>query len=218
MTRVVRVNPRDPELPVLKDGAAVLIRGGLVAFPTETFYGLGANALDAKALERVFSVKGRPPDKPLLVLVDSVRMVETLVTTIPPAALVLMARFWPGPVTLVLRAIDGLPAPLTAATGTIGVRLPAHPVAFGLVRAAGVPVTAPSANPSGEDPPTTAADVERTLGSKIDLILEGGATTGGLPSTIVDVTVSPPALVRAGAVPWLRVLEFLEHVERDRST
>ncbi|MBI3030390.1 MAG: threonylcarbamoyl-AMP synthase [Candidatus Rokubacteria bacterium] len=199
-TRLLRVDPRDPDPAGLKDAAGILVRGGLVAFPTETFYGLGANALDRKAFGRVYAVKGRPEGKPLLVLVDSVRMVETLVEDLSPTALALMTRYWPGPLTLVLKAIRGLPAHLTTETGTIGVRLPAHPVAFGLVRAAGVPVTAPSANPSGAQPPTTATQVLQAFDGKIDLVIDGGATKGGLPSTILDVTASPPRILRKGAL------------------
>ncbi len=199
-TRLLRVDPRDPPLAVLKEAAGILLKGGLVAFPTETFYGLGANALDSKAFGRVYSIKGRPEGKPLLVLVDSVRMVETLVEAIPATVLVLMTRYWPGPLTLVLKAVPGLPPHLTAGTGTIGVRLPNHPVPFGLVRAAGVPVTAPSANPSGEEPPTTAAAVLEAFDGKIELVVDGGPTKGGLPSTILDVTVAPPRILRKGAL------------------
>jgi len=155
-TRLLQVDPRDPPLAVLKEAAGVLLKGGLVAFPTETFYGLGANALDAAAVKRIFEVKGRPESKPLVVLVDSVRMAESLVKEIPPAALALMARYWPGPLTLIFRSASCLPEELTAATGTIGIRISGHPVAFELVRAAGVPITAPSANPSGEEPPIRA--------------------------------------------------------------
>ncbi len=185
---------------MLKEAATVLLTGGLVAFPTETFYGLGANALDPAAVRRVFLAKGRPEPKPVLVLVDSVEMAESLVKEIPPRARDLMAKYWPGPLTLVFKATGSVPEELTAGTGTIGIRLSRHPVAFELVHAAGVPVTAPSANLSGAEPPTTAADVNRTLSGKIELILDGGATTGGLPSTILDVTVTPPRVLRHGAL------------------
>ena len=184
----------------MKEAAGVLLKGGLVAFPTETFYGLGANALDPLAVRRIFDVKGRSESKPLLVLVDSVRMAESLVAEIPGAALPLMARYWPGPLTLIFRAAARLPEEVTAATGTIGIRMSGHPVAFELVRAAGVPITAPSANLSGEEPPITAADVDRALRDKIDLLLDGGPTTGGLPSTILDVTVTPAKVIRRGAL------------------
>ena len=181
-----------------------------MAFPTETFYGLGASALDRRAVARVFEVKGRPESKPLLVLVDSIEMAEALALDVPALARELMAAYWPGPLTLVFRAVKDLPAELTAGTGTIGVRMPAHTVALGLVRAARCPVTAPSANPSGAEPPTTAAGVRRFFEGRIDLILDGGPTPGGRPSTILDVSVSPPRLVRAGALDVSAVIRSAE--------
>ncbi len=173
-----------------------------MGLPTETFYGLGAHALDREALSRAYATKGRPGSKPLLVLVDSVEMAESLVKEVSPAARDLMARYWPGPLTLVFVAIAGLPQELTAGTGTVGIRLPSHPTALGLVRAAGFPITAPSANLSGAEPPTTAEEVRRTFEGTIELILDGGPTKGGLPSTIVDVTVTPPKVIRRGAVEF----------------
>jgi len=199
-TRVVAVDPSAPEPVAFQEAAGCLLRGGLVAFPTETFYGLGANALDREALARVFKVKGRSESKPLLVLVDSLKMAESLALEVSGLARQLMAVWWPGPLTLVVRATPELPSELTAGTGTVGMRIPDHPVALGLVRAARFPVTAPSANPSGEEPPTTAEGVWRFFEGKIDLILDGGAVPGGRPSTIVDVSVSPPRLLRAGAL------------------
>ncbi len=199
MTRVLAVDPAVPA-EAAAIAAAVLRRGGLVAFPTETFYGLGAAALQAAAVRRVFAVKRRPDVKPVLVLVDSVAMVEALALDIPPGARALMAAHWPGALTLVLRARPHVPSEVTAATGTVGVRLPAHPVARALVTALGEPITAPSANLSGLAPPTTAAEVLTQLGDGVELVLDGGATAGGEPSTVLDVTVDPPRLVRAGAV------------------
>jgi L-threonylcarbamoyladenylate synthase len=184
----------------LAPAAAILRGGGLVAFPTESFYGLGANALDPQAVERVFTVKGRPHSKPLLVVVDSMEMAERLAADVPPGARALMARHWPGPLTVVLRAAADVPSRLTAGTGTLGVRMPAHPVALALVRAARLPVTAPSANPSGAEPPTTAMDVKRYFDGAVDLILDGGATAGGAGSTIADCTVWPPRVLRQGPV------------------
>ncbi|MBI4591150.1 MAG: threonylcarbamoyl-AMP synthase [Candidatus Rokubacteria bacterium] len=199
-TRVVVVDPEDPQRAVLNQAADVLLKSGLVAFPTETFYGLGANALDPEAVRRIYAVKGRPESKPILVLVASVEMAESLVKKVSATARDLMARYWPGPLTLVFKASPDLPVEVTAGTGTVGIRVPGHPVAFGLVRAAGCPVTAPSANVSGEEAPTTAEEVQRRLEGKIELILDGGATRGGLPSTILDVTVTPPRLLRRGAI------------------
>lgn len=199
-TEVLNVDPRDPDAEVLARAAGVLRRGGLVAFPTETFYGLGAAALDPSAVERVFAVKGRPESKPLPVLVDSPAMVTMVATDVPDRAHDLMRRHWPGALTLVLRARDGVPEAVTAGSGTVGVRVSAHPVARALPRALGGPVTAPSANPSGAEPPTTAAQVAEYFAGRIDLILDGGATPGGLPSTVLDVTVDPPRVIREGAV------------------
>lgn len=199
-TRVVRVDAAAPDLGVLRQAAHVLRAGGLVAFPTETFYGLGAAGLDAAAARRVFAVKGRPTSMPLLLLVDSRAMVAAVAQTIPPSAVALMERHWPGPLSLVLRARDAVPIEITAGTGTVGVRVSAHPVARALVRAVGEPITAPSANPTGGAPPMTAADVLRHLDGRIDLVLDAGSTPGGAPSTVLDVTVDPPRVLRQGAV------------------
>jgi L-threonylcarbamoyladenylate synthase len=200
VTRVLGIDPHCPDPGVLAGAAEALRRGELVAFPTETFYGLGAAALDAGAVRRVFEVKGRPESRPLLVLVDSEAMVEAVAAEVPAAARALMARHWPGPLTLVLRARPSVPAEVHAGTGTVGVRLSPHPVATGLVRALGGPVTAPSANLTGEPPPSDAAAVRRVFEGKIALILDAGPTPGGLPSTVLDVTVDPPRVIRAGAV------------------
>ena len=199
VTAVLTVDALNPEMDALARAAAVLRAGGLVAFPTETFYGLGAAADDPAAVRRVFSVKGRDEGKPLLVLVDSIAMAET-VAEVTPSARALMARHWPGALTLVLRARPGVPEAVMAGTGTIGVRLSPHPVAHGLVRALGSPVTAPSANLADAEPPTTAADVMAVLDGAIDLVLDGGLTAGGPPSTVADVTSGAPRVLRQGAV------------------
>jgi L-threonylcarbamoyladenylate synthase len=196
----VVVDPRAPAADPVADAARCLRGGGLVAFPTETFYGLGADALDARAVEGVFRAKGRPADKPLLVLVDSIAMAEAVAAEISPRARRLMARYWPGPLTLILPARPALPPALTASTGTIGLRIPGHAVAAALVRAAGRPVTAPSANPHGAASPRTAEEVLAGLGERVDLVLDGGPTAGGPASTLLDLTGSRPRLVRSGAV------------------
>jgi L-threonylcarbamoyladenylate synthase len=198
-TEVLGVDPVAPAPAALGRAAEVLRAGGLVAFPTETFYGLGAAALDAAAVRSVFLVKGRAESKPVLVLVDSPEMVSRL-AEVSERACGLMARHWPGALTLVLSARPGLPAELTAGTGTVGVRLSPHPVARGLVRALGGPVTAPSANLAGAAPPTTAAEVLRAFDGVIALVLDGGPTPGGQPSTVLDVSVEPPRVIRQGPV------------------
>ena len=194
------VDASHPVASALETAARLLRARGLVAFPTETFYGLGANALDEAAVARVFHAKGRPADKPLLVLVDSLEMVARVARDVPALARQLMARYWPGALTLVLRAHAGLPDALTAGTGTIGVRLPGHPVARALVGALGGPVTAPSANPHGQASPRTADEVIAGLAERVDLVLDGGATPGGPASTLLDLTRTPPVVLRAGAV------------------
>ncbi|MEK7879807.1 MAG: L-threonylcarbamoyladenylate synthase [candidate division NC10 bacterium] len=199
-TRICPVDASHPEPSVLQEAASSLRQGKLVGFPTETFYGLGANAMDREAVARVFRVKGRAESKPLLILVDSVRMAESLALELSDIARTLMATYWPGPLTLVFRASAELPPALGAGAGTVGMRMPGHPVALALVRAAGFPVTAPSANPSGEEPPTTAEAVRRFFDGKIELILDGGPTAGGRPSTVLDLSVSPPRLIRHGVV------------------
>lgn len=199
-TVVTRVDPEHPEPRALAHAAAVLREGGLVAFPTETFYGLGASATDRHAVRRVFDVKGRDASKPLLVLVDSIAMAESLAAEVTPDARELMARHWPGPLTLVLRARAGLPPELTAGTETIGVRLSPHPIARGLVRALGGPVTAPSANLEGGAPAATAAEVLRVFDGMVDLVVDGGATAGGPASSVVDVTGAVLRVLRRGAV------------------
>ena len=199
-TQVVRVDAAAPDLGVIRQAAQLLRAGALVAFPTETFYALGAAGLDAAAARRVFAAKGRPSSMPLLLLVDSRAMAASVAATIPAHALELMDRHWPGALSLVLPAGRGVPVEVTAGTGTVGVRVSAHPVARALVRALGEPVTAPSANPTGGAPPVTAAEVLAHLDGVIDLILDAGPTPGGAPSTVLDVTVDPPRLLRQGAV------------------
>ena len=197
---VVRVDPVAPDERLIRKATDVLRRGGLVAFPTETFYGLGAAALDRAAVRRVFEAKGRPASMPLLVVLDVASSLSQIVDDVPAQARALIERYWPGPLTLVFRAASSVPTEVTAGTGTVGVRVPNHAVPRALVAQLGVPVTAPSANPTGAAPPATADAVLAGLGDAVDLVLDGGPTPGGAPSTVVDVTVDPPRVVRQGAV------------------
>jgi L-threonylcarbamoyladenylate synthase len=194
------VDSSRPDPAALETAARVLRAAGLVALPTETFYGLGAQAFDPAAVARIFQLKGRPAEKPLLVLVDSLAMVERVAREISARAGRLAARYWPGPLTLVLPAHPSVPAGLTAGTGTIGVRLSGHPVARALVTALGAPVTAPSANLHGGASPRTADEVIAALGTGLDLVLDAGATPGGPASTVLDLTGAVPAVLRRGAV------------------
>lgn len=174
-------------------------RGGLVAFPTETVYGLGANALDANAVKKIFEAKGRPPDNPLIVHVSSVEEAKALVLEWPDLADRLADKFWPGPLTLVMKKRD-LPNEVTAGLPTVAVRFPAHPIALTLIRLSGMPIAAPSANLSGRPSPTTAEHVIQDLWGRIDYILDGGSTPFGVESTILDITKRPCVLLRPGPI------------------
>jgi len=184
----------------LARAAALICQGGLVAFPTETVYGLGANALNAQAVARIYEVKGRPAASPLIVHVDSVEMARTLTTKWPHHASTLASRYWPGPLTLVLPKSAAVPDIVTAGLQTVGIRVPAHPLALELIRLAGTPIAAPSANTFTRLSPTTADHVRESLGDRVDLILDGGATTVGIESTVLSLAVEPPLLLRPGMV------------------
>jgi L-threonylcarbamoyladenylate synthase len=194
--------------------AAELIRAGkLVAFPTETVYGLGANALDAAAVARIFRAKGRPSTSPLIVHVDSLEMARDLVLGWPATAETLARRFWPGPLTLVLPKSPVVPDIVTAGLATVGIRMPAHPVALDLIRAAGTPIAAPSANPFTRLSPTTAEHVRESLGGVVDLVLDGGPTQVGIESTVLSLAVSPPQLLRPGMVSQAEIEALIGLVE-----
>jgi L-threonylcarbamoyladenylate synthase len=195
----VPVRPVDPES--LKEAGRLLKSGQLVVFPTETVYGLGANALDPAAVQRVFDAKGRPADNPLIVHVASVEAAKKLVASWPPLADRLARAFWPGPLTLVLPRAPQVPDLVTAGLGSVAVRVPAHPVAQAVLRAAGVPVAAPSANTSGRPSPTTAQHAESDLGDKVPLYLDGGPASVGVESTVVSLLGAEPVLLRPGAIP-----------------
>ena len=201
MANVVAIDSTNPN-PVLLERAGRLIREGrLVAFPTETVYGLGGNALDAAAVGRVFDAKGRAADDPLIVHLATVDQIGEIARDVPPAARALGDRFWPGPLTLVLPKRPSVPDRVTAGLPTVAVRVPHHPVALGLLRAAGVPIAAPSANLFTRTSPTTAKHVAEDLGDRVDLILDGGPTPHGIESTVVQVAADRARLLRPGAAP-----------------
>ncbi|MGH9582899.1 MAG: L-threonylcarbamoyladenylate synthase [Bryobacteraceae bacterium] len=181
--------------------AAELIRAGrLVAFPTETVYGLGANALDPEAVARVYEAKGRPSSSPLIVHVSSAEMARTMAADWPALAETLAARFWPGPLTMILRKAEIVPDIVTAGLDSVGIRVPSHPIALELIRRAGVPIAAPSANRFTEISPTTAEHVRASLGGRVDLILDGGPAQVGIESTVVSLVRNPPEILRPGMI------------------
>ena len=179
---------------------SVLNSGGVIAFPTDTFYGLGADPFNSDALSKIFRIKQRPADKPLLVLIHSLDQLADLTQEATDNARTLVENFWPGPLTLIFKAAPGLPDALTAGTGTIGIRLPDHPFTHRLLETLDRPLTAPSANISNAEELNTAQQVENTLGEKLDLIVDGGPAPGGKPSTVLDTTTEPPTLLREGAL------------------
>jgi L-threonylcarbamoyladenylate synthase len=194
---------------VLEEAARCLQDGGLVAFPTDTLYGLAAVASQERAVERLFKAKERPRDRPLPVLVASAMDVDGVAVEVPATARRLMEAFWPGGLTLVLRRHPGFRSPALAGGDTVAVRVPAHPVALELLRRVREPLTGTSANLSGRPGPRTAEEVRRQLGDRVDLIVDGGPCPGGVESTVVDCTADPPRVLREGAVPAERVAAVL---------
>jgi len=188
----------------------VLLQGGVAAFPTETFYGLGADARNEEALQKIFQIKGREENKPLLLLIGDRDWLSGLVRNIPPLAGRLMEKFWPGPLTLVFEASPRVSALLTGGTGTVGVRLSPHPVAQALIQAVGRAITATSANLSGQPSASVAAEVFRALGNRVDAILDGGQTAGGLGSTVLDVSSPSPRIIRPGVISQAELVPFLD--------
>ena len=209
MTVLLKIDPRKPDIEILAETSRILREGGIIAFPTETFYGLGVDARQEAALEKIFRIKGRNVRNPVSVIVDSEEQVIPLVTAIPEAARFLMKRFWPGPLTLVFCAAPPVSSYLTGGTGKIGIRVSSHTVARGLAKRLSGPITATSANLSGGQECTTAADVIQLFGNGLDAIIDGGPTPGGMGSTILDITVHPPLVLRTGAVSLTEILESL---------
>ena len=199
-TELLRVDPVHPDSDAMARAAACLRRGGLVAFPTETVYGLGVHALDRAAVARLFEAKQRPAHDPLIVHVAGLEGAADLVESIPAAARALADRFWPGPLTFVLRRSQRVPDEVTAGLDTVAVRVPAHPVARALIEAAGLPVAAPSANLFSRPSPTTAAHVLADLDGRIEMILDGGPTPVGVESTVIDLSETRPVILRPGAI------------------
>ena len=199
----------------LDEAAEVLRSGGLVAFPTETVYGLGANALDEKAVKNIYKAKGRPADNPLIVHISDITALDGLTSSIPTAAPGLMKAFWPGPLTLVFPKSDRVPDIITAGLDTVAIRMPSHPIALELIRKAGVPVAAPSANSSGKPSPTLAKHVVEDLSGKIDIIIDGGNSMVGLESTVLDIVTEPAIILRPGGITHEHIRQLLGSVSVD---
>ncbi len=199
-TEIWKVKAGEEGRQAIARGAEILRRGGLVAFPTETVYGLGGNGLDPEASSRIYAAKGRPSDNPLILHIAGLEALPSLVREIPETARKLMEAFWPGPMTLIFEKSPLVPYETTGGLDTVAVRFPSHPAAQALIRAAGLPVAAPSANLSGRPSPTMAQHVAEDLSGRIEMILDGGPVEIGLESTIIDLTGETPVILRPGAV------------------
>ena len=217
-TKFVTITKAEPQSPGIREAARIIQNGGLTAFPTETVYGLGGNALDADASRKIYKAKGRPSDNPLIVHIADFEELPALVSEIPDAARVLMRLYWPGPMTLIFRKTERVPSGTTGGLDTVAVRMPSHPVARALIRAAQVPIAAPSANLSGRPSPTKASHVWEDMKGRIDLILDGGEVGIGLESTIVDVTGPVPALLRPGYISEQMLQEALGRITVDAAS
>ena len=200
-----------------REASEILNRGGLVAFPTETVYGLGGDAYDRTASQRIYAAKGRPSDNPLIVHIAEISELEKLAVNIPAEAYLLAEKFWPGPMTMILQRKDSVPKETTGGLDTVAIRMPSHPIARRLIQESGLPIAAPSANASGRPSTTKASHVIEDLDGKIDMIIDGGSSDIGLESTIVDLTVKPALILRPGYITIGMLREVLPDTEYDRA-
>ncbi|MXX51976.1 MAG: threonylcarbamoyl-AMP synthase [Chloroflexi bacterium] len=212
-TRVLRVDGQQPDPAVIAQAAAVIRAGGLVAFPTETVYGLGANAWDAAAVARIFRAKSRPASDPLIVHIAELAQLPAVARDLPAVASRLCGHFFPGALTLVLRKSPRIPENLSAGLDTVALRMPDHAVARALIKAVGAPIAAPSANTFSRPSPTSAAHVLEDLAGKVDLLLDGGATRIGVESTILSLVDEPPRLLRPGGISLEAIRALLPNIQ-----
>ena len=199
-TEVLRINPKRPNESIIARAAKLISSGEIVAFPTETVYGLGGNALYPSAISKIYQMKGRPYDNPLIVHIADMKTLRRLVSEISPRDLRIIKKFWPGPVTLVLKKSKIVPKITTGGLGTIAVRMPRNKIALALIKRSGFPIAAPSANISGRPSPTNASHVKDDLDGKVKMILDGGNTEIGIESTVIDMTLRTPVILRPGGI------------------
>lgn len=215
MTIILKIKKENPEKILIRQAAFVIKEGGLVAFPTETVYGLGADALNPEAVEKIFEAKGRPADNPLIAHIADVKDVYRLAKEVPKEAELLMKEFWPGPLTIVLKKKPIVPDIVTAELDTIAIRMPSHKVALALIKEAKTPIAAPSANLSGKPSPTDASHVIEDMMGKAGVIIDSGKTDIGVESTVIDMTVKPRLILRPGGLPKEEIERFLENIEKE---
>lgn len=215
-TIIAAVNKEHPEEAVLKQAGDILKQGGLVAFPTETVYGLGGDGLDAGSARKIYAAKGRPSDNPLIIHIANMESLNRIVAEVPKKAAALAGRFWPGPLTMIFNKSREVPYETTGGLESVAVRMPSHPVALGVIEHGGGYIAAPSANTSGRPSPTMASHVTEDLYGKIDMILDGGEVGIGLESTIVDFTEEIPVILRPGYISQQMIEEIIGEVRMDR--
>ena len=215
-TKIVKIDPAHPRMEDIREAGRIIREGGLVAFPTETVYGLGGNALDVTASQRIYAAKGRPSDNPLIVHIEDMASLLPLVTEIPEAARKLASACWPGPLTMIFHKSSIVPLETTGGLDSVAVRFPSHPIACALIREGGGYVAAPSANTSGRPSPTMAEHVIEDLKGKIEMIVDGGSVGIGLESTIVDFTENIPTILRPGYINEQMLRDILGEVRMDK--
>ena len=212
-TRIFNIDPANPDFEAITQAGDVIRKGGLVAFPTETVYGLGANALDSEALNRIYLAKARPSSDPIIAHISDDSQLNTLAIDIPKITYRLSRFFWPGALTFVLKRAPDVPDNIATGLDTIAIRMPSHPIARALIQSAGVPIAAPSANTFTRPSATTANHVLEDLNGRVDIILDGGATTIGLESTVVDLTQGEPIVLRPGGITMEHLREIVQDIQ-----
>lgn len=216
-TIVSQADRENPEKDIIEAGAKLIKNGGVVAFPTETVYGLGANAFCEEAIDKIFIAKGRPQDNPLILHVSSIDEVYPLVEKVDEKAKMLMEKFWPGPLTIIFKKSSKVSKKLTGGLSTVAIRMPRNKIALELISSSGVPIAAPSANTSGRPSPTEASHVVEDMYGKIDMIIDGGSTGVGVESTVLDMSEKVPTILRPGGVTMEDLLQIFSEVEYDQS-
>jgi len=211
-TEVLRINSKKPDDGIIERASSLIRSGEIVAFPTETVYGLGANALDPLAISKIYQIKGRPSDNPLIVHIGDLNMLSGLVSTISPREMRMIKKFWPGPITLIFKKSKSVPKITTGGLGTVAVRMPRNKIALALIKRSGLPIAAPSANLSGKPSPTNASHVKEDLNGKVKLILDGGRTEIGIESTVIDMTPRIPVILRPGGISKERIEDEIGEV------
>ncbi|NLK44842.1 MAG: threonylcarbamoyl-AMP synthase [Tissierellia bacterium] len=216
-TKIIKIDENKLDRNLIEEAAQIIKKGGLVAFPTETVYGLGANGLDEKAVKKIFIAKGRPQDNPLILHVHSTDQVKELVEEIPPVAKLCMEKFWPGPLTIILKKSPKVPEVISAGLDTVAIRMPENNIALDLIKTSNTPIAAPSANTSGKPSPTSADHVIEDLMGKVDMIVDGGNTGIGLESTVLDLSTDIPMILRPGGITLEDLSKFIPNISIDSS-